>query len=153
MDDAVKASAISQRLALIWMSAGALLFILAARPIIDLFTDDPEVIEYGIRGLRAIGFSLPLWGMWMVSAGSLRGSGDTRGPMIRGVITVWAAVALAWIGVRYFDQGIGWVWATFIITSPIAAIGNHIAFRRRAAALEEDFRGGAPAGNVPVHQP
>jgi hypothetical protein len=69
------------------------------------------------------------------------------------VITVWAAVALAWIGVRYFDQGIGWVWATFIITSPIAAIGNHISFRRRAVALEEDFRGGAPVASVPVHHP
>jgi len=88
-----------------------------------------------------------------VSAGSLRGSGDTRGPMIRGTITVWAAVALAWIGVEFFDQGIGWVWGTFILTSPIAAIGNLLSFRRRAAALAEDFQGGTPVSSVPVHQP
>ncbi len=153
MDDARKASSISQRMALLWMGAGALLFIFGARPIIDIFTDDPEVIDQGISGLRAIGLSLPLWGIWMVSAGSLRGSGDTRGPMIRGVITVWSAVALAWIGVLFFDQGIGWVWGTFILTSPIAAIGNQLAFRRRAVALEEDFQGGTPVSGVPVHQP
>jgi putative MATE family efflux protein len=153
MEDARKAAAISQRMALLWMGAGTVLFVLAPRPIIDLFTDDPEVIAQGINGLRAIGVSLPLWGVWMVSAGSLRGSGDTRGPMIRGVITVWAAVALAWIGVRYFDQGIGWVWGTFVITSPIAGIGNLLAFRKRSHALEEEFLGGAPVSGVPVHHP
>jgi Na+-driven multidrug efflux pump len=139
VDDAVKAMSIARRLALFWMFGGALLYASVPRQIVDFFSDDEKVLDYGVRGLTTIGISLPLWALWMVSAGALRGSGDTRGPMIRGVTTVWTAVALAWIGVRFFDLGISWVWATFIITAPISAIGNAIAFKRRMRMLGAEF--------------
>lgn len=138
-DDAIKAFSISRRLALFWMFGGAILYASVPRQIVGFFSDDEKVLDYGVRGLMTIGMSLPLWALWMVSAGALRGSGDTRGPMIRGVTTVWTAVALAWIGVRYFDFGISWVWATFVVTAPISVIGNTIAFQRRVRALREDF--------------
>jgi Na+-driven multidrug efflux pump len=90
--------------------------------------------------MRAIGCSLPIWGLWMSSAGAVRGSGDTRGPMIRGVAAVWLAVLLAWIGVHFFDQSIAWIWGTFIVTGLFPALGNWRAFRKRAEELARVFR-------------
>jgi Na+-driven multidrug efflux pump len=75
----------------------------------------------------------------MTGAGALRGSGDTRSPMFRGIAVVWLSVVLAWLGVKFFDQSITWVWATFIITAPIAAIGNWRGFSRRAKNLIQEF--------------
>jgi Na+-driven multidrug efflux pump len=139
IDDALTAFRISLRWSIVWMVGGLVLYVLAAEWMIKLFSSDPEVIAAGTGGLRAIGLSLPLWGIWMTSAGSLRGSGDTRSPMVRGVITVWLAVVLAFVGVHWFDMGIGWVWLTFLITSPISAVGNIRAFRRRSEALRHEF--------------
>ena len=75
----------------------------------------------------------------MTGAGALRGSGDTRSPMVRGVTVVWLSVVLAWLGVRFFDQSLTWVWATFVISGPIAAIGNWRGFGRRAGRLIEEY--------------
>jgi putative MATE family efflux protein len=137
LSDAKAAAAIGFRLSLGWMIVAAAIYVIFAHQIVDIFTDDGKVLSIGTRGLRAIAASLPLWGMWFVTAGTLRGSGDTRGPMIRGGLTIWTSVALAWIGVNLFDLGIGWVWSTFIISAPISGIGNLIAFRRRIEHLSD----------------
>ena len=74
------------------------------------------------------------------SAGAVRGSGDTRSPMIRGVSAVWGAVLLAWIGVHFLDQSIAWIWGTFIVTGLFPALGNWRAFRKRAEELAHEDR-------------
>jgi putative MATE family efflux protein len=135
-DDARKASRITQQLCLAWMVVGGLPLFFAARPVLEIFSSDPEVIQLGVDGLRAIAISLPWWGAWSVSAGALRGSGDTRSPMVRGVIAVWLSVVLAWAGVKYFDQTVAYVWGVFFFTLPLAVIGNLRAFHRRALQLE-----------------
>jgi Na+-driven multidrug efflux pump len=120
------------------MVIAAIVYVLLAQQIVDIFTNDREVLAIGTRGLRAIAASLPFWGLWFLTAGILRGSGDTRGPMIRGGLTIWTSVALAWIGVHLLDLGIGWVWLTFLISAPISGIGNIAAFRRRIDTLSRE---------------
>ena len=112
----------------------------AMGPVIAAALADPLVIEIGTGAMRAIGISLPIWGLWMSSAGAVRGSGDTRSPMIRGVIAVWAAVFLAWLGVHFFDQSIAWIWGTLMITGLLPAFGNWRTFRQRAERLDREFR-------------
>ena len=143
LTDARRAAVIGFRLSLGWMIFATAIYVVFSHQIIDIFSDDRTVIELGTRGLRAIAASLPFWGMWFVTAGTLRGSGDTRGPMIRGGLTIWTSVALAWIGVNLFDLGIGWVWLTFIISAPISGIGNILAFQRRLNSLQAE----------PIYQP
>lgn len=140
MDEGVKAARISRKWALIVTCSGMLFMIIFASYIVRLFSDDPEVIEVGTTAMRVIGCSLPIWGLWMSAAGALRGSGDTRSPMMRGVAAVWAAVAIAWIGVHFLDQSIAWIWGTFIFTGLLPAFGNWRGFKRRAAELARSFR-------------
>ncbi len=55
--------------------------------------------------MLAIGIGLPLWGLWLTTTGAIRGTGDTRSPMVRGLVTTWLAVVIAAIGVYRFRYG------------------------------------------------
>ncbi|MGH2549865.1 MAG: MATE family efflux transporter, partial [Thermomicrobiales bacterium] len=138
IDDVEKAAIIGRRLSTAWMIFSAAILAILARHIVGVFSDDANVLDIGTRGLRALAFSLPFWGLWVITAGTLRGSGDTRGPMYRGGLTIWTSVALAFIGVHFFDLGIGWVWSTFLISAPISWIGNIFAFKRRLLVLRKE---------------
>ena len=124
---------IALRWAVGWMAVGGLLYVLFARQAMGVFTDDPEVIEAGVRALRALSVGLPFWAVWSVCGGALRGSGDVRTPMVTSTLAVWFAVALAYAAVRWLDGGIGAGWLTFFFTAPLAALGNWLVLRRRLA--------------------
>lgn len=147
MDEGIIAAGISRKWALIVTVAGMLFMLICAEYIVKAFSSDPEVIRIGTVAMRAIGCSLPIWGLWMSSAGAVRGSGDTRSPMIRGVLAVWLTVLVAWAGVHFLDQSIAWIWGTFIFTGLLPAFGNWRAFRKRAEKLAREFRldGAVPA--------
>jgi MATE family multidrug resistance protein len=131
IDDAKAATRIAMIWSTAWMSVGALIYFILARQVMAIFSDDPEVISTGVAALRALAVSLPFWAAWSVNGGALRGSGDTRSPMYASVVAVWTAVGLAYIGVQWFDTGLGWVWFTFAITSPLAAVWNRTRLTKR----------------------
>jgi multidrug resistance protein, MATE family len=130
--------------AVLWMSAiGALIFIFAT-PIMRLFTPDPEVVRLGAAGLRVVALIQPAWGIGMVQSGALRGTGDTRFPLIIGSTGMWAAVFLAWIAVTFLGGGLVAVWMAFVITSPFTAAFTWHRFKRTMHDLELKM-GHAPA--------
>ncbi len=129
--DAGIAARIGARLSMGILAVAAVSFFFLARPIMDVFTNDPEVISQGVNGLRALSISLPFWGAWFVYGGALRGTGDTVTPLIVEGISVWTAVLLGLAAVHFFDVGLGTVWGMFIIVSPLAALANNRRFWRR----------------------
>ncbi len=144
LDAAQVASRISARWSLVWMTTGGAIYFLLSEQILRLFTDDPSVIDHGDGALKALAISLPFWTFWTVFGGSLRGLGDARTPMIASTISMWLAVGLAWVAVNWFDASLTIVWATFLVTSPIAALVNTIAFRRRLQTVRDNVRAGVP---------
>jgi len=80
---------ITFQLALTLMTVMGLIFIFFPRPLISLFTDDPDVIRMAVAPLRIVGFVQPLLAGSMVFAGNLRGAGDTRFPMYITGGTIW----------------------------------------------------------------
>ncbi len=131
--DARDAARIAMNWSIGWMTVGGLIYFILARPVMDAFSNDPEVIDAGVNALRALSIGLPFWAIWAVNGGALRGSGDTRTPMISSTIAVWLAVVLAWVAVVILGLGLGAVWLTFFISAPIAAFYNLRALRRRLA--------------------
>jgi putative MATE family efflux protein len=123
--------------AVMWMSAIGVLFFAFATPIMRLFTAEPEVIRIGAAGLRVVALTQPFWGVGMVQSGALRGTGDTRFPLIIGSAGVWCAVLLAWLGLTIFGGGLPIVWGAFLVTSPITSTLTWRRFRRRVRELEE----------------
>jgi putative MATE family efflux protein len=144
LDAARLASRISAKWSLVWMTAGGAIYFFLSEPILRIFTDDASVIGYGDGALKALAVSLPFWTFWTVYGGSLRGLGDSRTPMIASAISMWLAVGLAWVAVNWLDGSLTTVWATFLVTSPIAALVNTLAFRRRLERARADVAAGLP---------
>jgi MATE family multidrug resistance protein len=118
---------------------GVLAFVFSER-VMNVFSADPTVIEAGTNALRALSVALPFWALWFVSSGSLRGSGDTRTPLIIGASTMWLSVLIAWITVRWFGAGLGTVWLGFVATTAPASLLMWWAYRRRIADFEHGRR-------------
>ena len=134
--------------AMIWMSViGALIFLFAT-PIMRLFTAEPDIIRIGAAGLRVVALTQPFWAIGMVQSGALRGTGDTRFPLIVGAAGIWSAVLLAWLGLQLIGGGLAMVWAAFLVTSPVTSFASWRRFHRRVheleATLEHDSSRTAP---------
>jgi Na+-driven multidrug efflux pump len=126
------------------MTTGGVIYFLFSESVIRIFTADAAVIDHGTGALKALAVSLPFWTFWTVYGGSLRGLGDARTPMIASSVSMWLAVALAWAAVVFLDGSLTMVWATFLVTSPIAAVVNTLWFGRRLHGVREDIAAGLP---------
>jgi Na+-driven multidrug efflux pump len=147
--EAMAAARMLLQWSLVWNAFGLAIMVLFPRPILDIFTNDPLVIERGVVAMRVVGATLPFFGAWLLTTGALRGSGDTHSPMVRGVIATWLAVGLAALAVLVFGGGIGWIWGMYLVALPIAIVGNWRAFARRAMPVDEGETGTAMTGLAP----
>lgn len=136
--------------AVIWMSTiGALVLIFAA-PIMRVFTSDPAVVRIGAAGLRMVALTQPFWAVGMVQAGALRGTGDTRFPLINGAAGMWSSVLLVWLTLRFVGGGLDAVWAAFLVTSPVTAYLSWRRFNHRVHELEANAEAVRLADDAPI---
>jgi putative MATE family efflux protein len=104
------------RLALLVMTAMALIFLCIPQQLMALFTADPEVIEKGSMFLRLVAFAQIPLAISFVYAGSLRGTGDTFYVFIVTLVAMWGIrVAFSWIAARWLHLSLYAVWAVFLI--------------------------------------
>jgi MATE family multidrug resistance protein len=76
-------------LAAAFMSGAALVFVMAPRLTLRVFTDAPDVIAIG-ASLLAVAAAFQLFdGLQVVATGALRGVGDTRTPMLANLAGHW----------------------------------------------------------------
>jgi MATE family, multidrug efflux pump len=66
-----------------------LMFVLFARQIIGLFTDDPNVVPYGVDCLRIVAYGFLFYAYGMVITQSFNGAGDTWTPTIINLFVFW----------------------------------------------------------------
>ena len=99
-----------------WMSVGvmctasAIMFALAPN-IIDLFSNDGEVIALGARVLRIEAFAEPFFAIATVIAGVLRGAGDTRWPFYISLAGMWLMrVPIAFVLINLYGWGLEAIW-------------------------------------------
>lgn len=148
--DGRKAAGIAMRFAILWMGTGGVFAFLFGHRIVSTFTGDPAVIADGVVALRALSLALPFWAIWFVAGGGLRGSGDTRTPLVIGPATMWLSVLLAYVAVRWFGGGLGAVWFSFVLTTSPASVLMWRAFRRRIADYEQGRRDWPTVGAAPA---
>ena len=126
--------------AVVWMSSiGALVFVFSV-PIMRLFTSAPDVIRIGAEGLRIVALTQPFWAVGMVQSGALRGTGDTRYPLIIGALGIWTTVLIVWLGLTFRGGGLITVWGAFLLTAPVTAALSWRRFRHRIPELEAEGR-------------
>ena len=145
---------IAQRWAVMWMGGFSILFMLFAPLFMRLFTNDPFVISTGAAGIRVIALTQPLWAVVFVYAGALRGSGDTRTPLLISAIAMWTAVFAAYISVTFINQSLAAVWAAFWLVTPIQVLVARWAWRRKSLNKVDSVKNtqDAPAATRSEHQ-
>lgn len=114
----------------------AALFVLVPGPLMRLFADDPEVIDYG-RTLLALGAAFQLFdALQLVAGGALRGAGDTRWPFLMQTTLAWLVrLPLAWLFAVTLSGGVVGAWcAEFVFVLTLAAA---LALRFRSGAWRE----------------
>ena len=77
-----KGTVVAVSMMAIFNLACGVLMIIFARPLVELFTNETEVIESGIHFVRAIALFFWFNGINHSLAGSMRGRGDSKGPML-----------------------------------------------------------------------
>jgi MATE family multidrug resistance protein len=71
------------------MTCAGVVFLVAPRSIIRIYTADPNVLRVGVS-LLAVAAAFQLFdGVQAVTTGALRGAGDTRTPMICHLLAYW----------------------------------------------------------------
>ncbi|MCS6965063.1 MATE family efflux transporter [Thermoflexus sp.] len=92
-------------LALMLMGAMGLALALGGPLLVDLFTEDPEVIRQGAAALRITALIQPAMALSFVFSGALRGAGDTHYTLLITATSIWLVrlpIALL------FAHGLGW---------------------------------------------
>jgi putative MATE family efflux protein len=115
------ATRIATEWALIWMTGFAALLFIFAPQVLGLFTGDAAVIAAGAGALRVMAFSMPPLAILFVAAGGLRGTGNTRIPLIIFGGGLWVIAGVAALAVNTIGGGLAAVWGVFVVGTPIMA--------------------------------
>ncbi len=106
------------RWALIWMGGIGILFIMFAPQVMQLFNANDAMNAAGITAIQVAGLIQAAWAGTFVYAGALRGTGDTRSPMVISGTMMWVMVGLAYL-IMQIMPSLTAVWAMFLLVGPI----------------------------------
>jgi putative MATE family efflux protein len=82
---------------MLFLGSIGIAFVVFTRPLIGLFTSDPEVARYGVECLRTISFGFPFYAFGMVFTQAFNGAGDTWTPTRINLFVFWLfEIPLAW---------------------------------------------------------
>jgi putative MATE family efflux protein len=110
-DRALKRGIKTLRIAIAASSIVALVMALVGSPILELFTNDYQIIAIGVPILWAVVFTEPGRAMNIVLMSSLKSAGDVRFPVIIGMVSMWGiAVTLSYALGITFGMGLLGVW-------------------------------------------
>jgi Na+-driven multidrug efflux pump len=108
-----------------------LIFVIFARQIIGLFTDDPNVVPYGVNSLRIISYGFLFYAYGMVITQSFNGAGDTWTPTIINLFVFWLwEIPLAYVLAILFGIGPRGVFISIMIAFSTLAVVSAIIFRQ-----------------------
>jgi Na+-driven multidrug efflux pump len=115
-DEAKLSAYEANRLAVILMASMALLFFFFPYALLRAFTNDLEVIRYGILYMKIVAFAQVPLAVTMVLTGSLRGAGDTGFIMFATIAGMWLVrIPLTALLATAFHAPIRMVWSVMIL--------------------------------------
>jgi Na+-driven multidrug efflux pump len=116
--------------ALFWMTLAGLFFAGFAGPLMRLFSTDPDVIALGRAALPVLALAQPFWAIGQVYAGSLRGAGDARFPMIATSLSMWLVrLPTAYLFGIVLGGGLPGVYLSSVLDSGVRAVLNYLRHR------------------------
>ena len=110
---------IALRWATIWMSALGLVFLLLAPQLMRIFTNDQQMIDIGAAAIWVVALAQPFWAATFVYAGALRGTGNTRTPLLITGVVMWSVVGLGVLALLLVQASLAAIWFGFLLLCPI----------------------------------
>ena len=105
--------------------------VIFARQIIGLFTDDPNVVPYGVDCLRIVSYGFLFYAYGMVITQSFNGAGDTWTPTIINLFVFWLwELPLAYTLAIVLGLGPRGVFLAIMIAFSTLALVSAVFFRR-----------------------
>lgn len=122
---------IATRFNAIFLGVVGLGFVLFAGPLVRLFTDDPPVLEHGIRALWIVSLAFPLYAAGMCLEAAFNGAGDTWTPTRLNFFCFWLGqVPFAWLLAEFFRLGPLGVFVAVPASFSVLAVWSLMLFRR-----------------------
>ena len=116
---------------LAFLGAIGLLFVLAATPIVRLFTADPAVIPIASACLRIVALGFPFYAYGMVLTQSFNGAGDTWTPTLLNFLCFWLfEIPLAWYLAVRSGMGPSGAFIAITLAFSLIALVSAVLFRR-----------------------
>ena len=113
------------------LGAVGVAFVLLARPIVHLFTDDPAVAAYAAQCLRLVAFGFPLYAYGMVLSQAFNGAGDTWTPTWLNFLIFWLfEIPLAYALALPLGRGPTGVFVAITVAFSTLAVASWALFRR-----------------------
>lgn len=115
----------------IFMGGVMALFLLCAEPIIKVFSNDAEVISYGVKALRIFASAYVFYGIGMVMTQALNGAGDTKTPTWLNLICFWLIqIPLAYVLSKVFDLKATGAFISIPVAEVLLALGAWYFFKK-----------------------
>jgi putative MATE family efflux protein len=115
----------------IFMAGVMVLFVFFSRPIISVFTNEPNVLAFGTQSLQIIGVGFIFYGIGMVMTQALNGAGDTRTPTIINFVCFWLIqIPLAYFLAKGMKMGPKGAFIAIPIAETAIAVVAYIWFKK-----------------------
>lgn len=116
---------------MIFLGLVGVVFLIFAKPLLSLFTQDEEVLRNGIQCLQIVSLGYVFYAYGMVISQSFNGAGDTRTPTIINFVGFWLfQIPLAYTLAILLDWGSPGAFAAISIAESAIAIAGILIFRQ-----------------------
>lgn len=130
-DRAEKSVLLTTKYNAIFMSFVMLLFVFFAKPIIGIFSNEPEVMRHGAISLQIMGTGFIFYGIGMVMIQALNGAGDTRTPTWINFFGFWLfQIPLAYLLAKGFNMGPIGAFIAIPVAETAIAIASYYYFKK-----------------------
>ena len=115
----------------VFLGAVGLGFVIFAESLIRIFTNDPEVIHFGVECLRFISYGFVFYAYGMVVTQAFNGAGDTFTPTVINIFCFWFwEIPLAYVMAKTLGIGPRGVFLSIMIAFSTLAVVGILVFRR-----------------------
>ncbi|WP_266364699.1 MATE family efflux transporter [Tellurirhabdus rosea] len=109
----------------------AIVFFIAARPIVGIFNDTPAVVSIAVQCLRIFCLGYIAFAYGMVISQSFNGAGDTRTPTLINIVCFWLIeIPLAYVLANLLNWGPEGVFWSVAFSETLLAVVAVAVFRR-----------------------
>lgn len=101
-----------------------------ARPIMGMFFDSPETIEYGVTMFRIMAIGFPFMGLFMMVEEIHMGVGMNTPGMIANIVHAWPMeVLLIFLFTQHFGFGVESIWWIITLSGSVTAAAFYLYYR------------------------